>query len=42
MVKWKVVAVEPQKEPYETEMTFEDVQKFVGGYVEQIHLYDDK
>jgi hypothetical protein len=42
MRDFKVVAVEPGKEPYEAVMSFEDTQKFVGGYVEPIHLYDDK
>lgn len=41
MEKWKVVAIEPGKEPYETEMSFEDTQKFVGGYIEQVQLYDE-
>ncbi|PLS18907.1 hypothetical protein CVD28_00465 [Bacillus sp. M6-12] len=42
MEKWKVVAVEPEKEPYEAEMTFGEIQRFVGGDAEQIALYDDK
>lgn len=41
MEKWKVVAIEPGKEPYETEMSFENAQEFVGGYIRQVHVYDD-
>lgn len=39
--KIKVVAVPVNKSPYESEMTFEEIQKFVGGDVTPLHLYDN-
>lgn len=41
-MKYKIVAVEPNKSGYRTDMSFPDVQEFVGGYVQQVNLYDDK
>lgn len=38
---FRVLAVEPKKSPYVQEMTFQDVQKFVQGYVEEVFLYGD-
>jgi Domain of unknown function (DUF3846) len=40
--KYKVVAVEKGKAPYEADMTFEDMQKFIGGYIQTLPVYDDK
>lgn len=42
MTKYKVVAVEPMKKGYVTEMTFEEIQQFAGGYVKSKNIYDDK
>lgn len=41
MTKWKVLSIEPNKEPYEAELSFKEMQQFVEGYVERIPLYDD-
>lgn len=40
-MKLSVVAVELDKKPYEAKMTFNEIQDFVGGWVEQIHFFDD-
>ena len=40
MGKYKVVTVEPLKSPIEKEMSFQEIQEFVGGYVAQFKLYE--
>ena len=40
--KFTVVAIEPEKKPYITEMTFQEIGKFVGGPVTTLPLYEDK
>lgn len=40
-MKLSVVAVELDKKPYEAKMTFNEIQDFVGGWVEQIHFFED-
>jgi hypothetical protein len=42
MENYRVVAVEPKKEPYEAELSLKAIHEFVGEVIQQIPLYDDK
>lgn len=39
--KYRVIAIEINKPPYEKEMTFKEIQKFIDGFVETAPLYDN-
>ena len=41
MSTYRVVIVEPGKEAVEKALSFEEIQEFVGGNVERVHLYDN-
>lgn len=41
MSTYQVVVVEPEKESVEKQLSFKEIQEYVGGNVERVHLYDD-
>jgi hypothetical protein len=42
MENYRVVAIEPNKEPYEAEITLKAIHELIGEVIQQIPLYDDK